>query len=174
MYNYVVTGYGPRNQGSFYVCANERRRYIVTSPLIGCAQAQNVPRATAHLCHFCSDAYIVGELTYAIIGSDKDLSPFRRQAIIWTNVDLLLIGHIATDAFPTKFVRYEYISTLTSNLLTPSKPFSTRQFIIREFKKLHSHLFMYFCFYTRICKTAIWFEMHHVTDVEKPVIFQTY
>ena len=28
-----------------------------------------------------------------IIGSDNDLSPGRRQAIIWTNAEILLIGH---------------------------------------------------------------------------------
>ena len=35
--------------------------------------------------HIC-----VGKLT--IIGSDNDLSPERRQAIIWTNAGILLIG----------------------------------------------------------------------------------
>ena len=37
-----------------------------------------------------SDAYIVSELT--IIGSDNGLSPGRRQAIIWANAGILLIG----------------------------------------------------------------------------------
>ena len=38
-----------------------------------------------------SDAYIrVSELT--IIGSDNGLSPDRRQAIVWTNAGILLIG----------------------------------------------------------------------------------
>ena len=36
--------------------------------------------------HIC-----VGNQT--IIGSDKGLSPGRRQAIIWTNVGILLVGH---------------------------------------------------------------------------------
>ena len=31
-----------------------------------------------------------------IIGSDNGLSPGRRQAIIWTNADKLLIGPVAT------------------------------------------------------------------------------
>ena len=30
------------------------------------------------------------------IGSDNDLSPIRRQAIIWTNAGLLSIGHLGT------------------------------------------------------------------------------
>ena len=33
----------------------------------------------------------------AIIGSDNGLSPDRRQAIIWTNAGLLLIGPVGTN-----------------------------------------------------------------------------
>ena len=33
----------------------------------------------------------------AIIGSDNGLSPCRRQAIIWTNVEILLIGPLGTN-----------------------------------------------------------------------------
>ena len=40
--------------------------------------------------HIC-----VGKLT--IIGSDNGLSPERRQAIIWTNAGILLIGPLGTD-----------------------------------------------------------------------------
>ena len=40
--------------------------------------------------HIC-----VGNLT--IIGSDNGLSPGRRQAIIWTNAGILLIGHWGTN-----------------------------------------------------------------------------
>ena len=40
--------------------------------------------------HIC-----VGKLT--IIGSDNGLSPGRRQAIIWTNAGILLIGPLATN-----------------------------------------------------------------------------
>ena len=32
-----------------------------------------------------------------IIGSDNGLSPDRRQAIIWTNAGILLIGHLGTN-----------------------------------------------------------------------------
>ena len=43
-----------------------------------------------------SDAYIcVSKLT--IIGSDNGLSPGQRQAIIWTNVRILLIGPLGTN-----------------------------------------------------------------------------
>ena len=40
--------------------------------------------------HIC-----VGNLT--IIGSDNGLSPGRRQAIIWTNARILLIGPLGTN-----------------------------------------------------------------------------
>ena len=40
--------------------------------------------------HIC-----VGKLT--IIGSDNGLSPERRQAIIWTNAGILLIGTLGTN-----------------------------------------------------------------------------
>ena len=33
----------------------------------------------------------------AIIGSDDGLSPGRRQAIIWTNAGILLIGPLGTN-----------------------------------------------------------------------------
>ena len=37
----------------------------------------------------------VGKLT--IIGSDNGLSPGRRQAVIWTNAGILLIGPLGTN-----------------------------------------------------------------------------
>ena len=40
--------------------------------------------------HIC-----IGNLT--IIGSDDGLSPSRRQAIIWTNAGILLIGPLGTN-----------------------------------------------------------------------------
>ena len=36
-------------------------------------------------------------ITYAIIGSDNDLSPDRCQAIIWTNDGILLIWPLETN-----------------------------------------------------------------------------
>ena len=41
----------------------------------------------AHIC--------VGKLT--IIGWDNDLSPERRQAIIWTNAEILFSGPLGTN-----------------------------------------------------------------------------
>ena len=50
----------------------------------------------AHLTHWGRVTHIcVGKLT--IIGSDNGLSPERRQAIIWTNAGILLIGPLGTN-----------------------------------------------------------------------------
>ena len=80
--------------------ANERRRYFVTSSLVSWAHTQNdrcllidPPLLLTHwgrVTHIC-----VGKLT--IIGSDNGLSPGRRQAIIWTNAGILLIGPLGTN-----------------------------------------------------------------------------
>ena len=54
--------------------------------------SKNGPRSLTHwgrATHIC-----VGKLT--IIGSDNGLSPGRRQAIIWTNAGILLIGPLGT------------------------------------------------------------------------------
>ena len=49
-----------------------------------------------HLTHWCRVTHIcVGKLT--IIGSDNGLSPERRQAIIWTNAQIWLIGPLGTN-----------------------------------------------------------------------------
>ena len=49
-----------------------------------------------NLTHWGQETYIcISE--YANIGSDNGLSPIRRQAIIWTNVGILLIGPLGTQ-----------------------------------------------------------------------------
>ena len=59
----------------------------------------------------------IGDLT--ILSSDNGLSPDRRQAIIWTNDEILLIGPlginlseilIAIDAFPLKKMHLETLA----------------------------------------------------------------
>ena len=73
--------------------------------------------------HIC-----LGKLT--IIGSDNGLSPERRQAIIWTNAGILLIGPLGTNfseilieiqTFSLKKIRLKMSSTkfrLGLNVLT--------------------------------------------------------
>ena len=52
--------------------------------------------ASGSLTHWGQVTHIcIGKLS--IIGSDKGLSPGRRQAIIWTNAGILLIGTLGTN-----------------------------------------------------------------------------
>ena len=57
--------------------------------------------------HIC-----LGNLT--IIGSDNGLSPGRRQAIIWTNAGILLIGPLGTNFSPTKNYTYKILANSSS------------------------------------------------------------
>ena len=60
-----------------------------------------------YLTHWCRVTHIfVSKLT--IIGSDNDLSPGRRQAIIWTNDGILLIRTLLTN-FSEKPKRNSFI-----------------------------------------------------------------
>ena len=59
-------------------------------------RGQSRTSATNALTHWGRVTHIcVGKLT--IIGSDNGLSPERRQAIIWTNAGILLIGPLGTN-----------------------------------------------------------------------------
>ena len=48
----------------------------------------------------------IGKLS--IIGSDNGLSPSRRQAIIWTNAGILLIGTLRTDFSEISIESYKF------------------------------------------------------------------
>ena len=70
--------------------------------LVGESYAELIRLAIAHLLTFnyrgtgCRATHIcVGKLT--LIRSDNGLSPERRQAIIWTNAGILLIGPLVTN-----------------------------------------------------------------------------
>ena len=55
-----------------------------------------ISSGSTHLTHWGRATHkCVSKLT--IIGSDNDLSPGRRQVIIWTNDGLLLIGRLGTN-----------------------------------------------------------------------------
>ena len=78
----------------------------------------NASKLTVQLTHWGRVMHIcVSKL--AITGSDNGLSPGRRQAVIWTNVDILLIGLLGTksieilieiDAFSLKKMRLKVAS----------------------------------------------------------------
>ena len=72
-------GQGLENQYYFEDCLAE------TGQICRCCLTHCGP--VTHIC--------VGKLT--IIGSDNGLSPERRQAIIWTNARILLIGPLGTN-----------------------------------------------------------------------------
>ena len=59
---------------------------VCYSPIIPIAELTHWGRVT-HICFIKPN----------IIGSNNDLSPGRRQANIWTNVGILLIGHLETN-----------------------------------------------------------------------------
>ena len=53
--------------------------------------------------------FVMSELKYTIIVSDNVLSPRRRQAIIWTNAGILLIGPLGTNFRDIFFYQISYI-----------------------------------------------------------------
>ena len=69
---------------------------ISSSGLFLCCELDRLTGTAWLLTHWGQVMHIcVGNLT--IIGPDNGLSPSRRQAIIWTNAGILLIGHWGTD-----------------------------------------------------------------------------
>ena len=89
----------------YYVCTSLGKK-------IG-TKASNVPMAQYwtlnHSCHRCKVTMMINILTHwgrvthlgvsrlTIIGSDNGLPPDRRQAIVWTNAGILLIGPLGTN-----------------------------------------------------------------------------
>ena len=85
-------GYG----GGQFPCTNNG--WIITSDIILFTIAIDACFGfiRSHLTHWGRVTHIcVNKLT--IIGSDNGLSPDRRQAIIWTNAGILLIGPLGTN-----------------------------------------------------------------------------
>ena len=75
--------------------------------------------AAAVLTHWGRVTHIcISKLT--IIGSDNVLSPDRRQAIIWTNVGILLIGPLGTN-FSEMFIVIQTFSFKKKHLKVPSE-----------------------------------------------------
>ena len=63
----------------------------------------------------CNEGRIYASVNYAIIGSDNGLSPARRQAIIWTNAGILLIGPLGTN-FSEIFIKIKTFSLTNLHL----------------------------------------------------------
>ena len=89
-----------------------------------------------------SDAYIcVGNLT--TIGSENGLSPGRRQAIIWTNAEILLIGPLGTN-FSEIQIGIQAFSYKKMNLNMSSekwRPFCLGPNVLRRI--FYKHVFIY-------------------------------
>ena len=70
-------------------CTSINSNYVI-------AYVRDSTHLRVKLTHWCGMTHLcVDNLT--IIGSDNGLSPGRRQAIIWTNVGILLIGPLGTN-----------------------------------------------------------------------------
>ena len=99
----------------FRVTATNHQRFVVLTlcddnlPVTGGFPSQRVNNSEVFSWH-CPRGKILGpplthwgRLTHicvgkpTTIGSDNGLSPGRRQAIIWTNAGILLIGHLGTN-----------------------------------------------------------------------------
>ena len=78
---------------------------------------------------------IYASLNRAIIGSDNGLSPVRRQAIIWTNVGILLIGPLGTN-FCEILIGIQTFSFKKLHLKTSSAKWRLFCFGLNELKTL--------------------------------------
>ena len=83
--------------------------YIVTMSLYPWLQLSDMKSSP----HILVPHIWVSEL--GSIGSDNSLSPVRRQVIIWTNTDFLLIGLIGTD-FSDIWIETQYFSFMKMHL----------------------------------------------------------
>ena len=95
--------------------------------------------------HIC-----VGKLT--IIGSDNGLSPARRQAIIWTNAGILLIGPLGTNfnELLNRIQTFSFTKNALENVICEMASISSRpQCVKNDAKKIaeltHWGLITYIC-----------------------------
>ena len=113
-------------------------------------QASNIKRAlvgtwithnlqvTTGLTHWDRVTHIcVSKLTN--IGSDNGLSPGRRQAIIWTNARILLIGSLGTNF---------------SEVLIEIYSFSFRKIHYKMSSWIHFHVNCYWCLNSKVSRRA--------------------
>ena len=79
--------------------------------------------------HIC-----ISKLT--IIGSDNGLSPDRRQAIIWTNAGILLIGPLGTNfsEIPIEILTFSFKKMRLKVSSAKRRPFFLRLNVLRWFE----------------------------------------
>ena len=88
--------------------------------------------------HIC-----VGKLT--IIGSDNGLSPGRRQAIIWTNAEILLIGPLGTN-FSENLIGIQIFSFKKMHLKMSSAKWRLFRLGLNELTSLPAPRFVLVCY----------------------------
>ena len=88
----------------------------------------------------------VGNL--AIIGSDNGLSPYRRQAIIWTSAGILLIGPSGTNF---------------SEILIEIHTFSSKKMLL----KMSSGKWRPFCLGLNVLTVCLWLSEEIFTETHK-------
>ena len=108
--------------------------------------------------HIC-----ISKLT--IIGSDNDLSPGRRQAIIWTNDGILLIGHLGTN-FSEILSKIHTFSFKKMQLKTSSAKWRPFYLGLNELKhccfmEWNHPIFLQDFSNSSISKTVLWFKIWH-------------
>ena len=81
---------------------------------------------------------IYASLNWVIIGSDNGLSPVRRQAIIWTNAGILLIGPLGTS-FSEILIGVQTFSFKKLNLKTASAKWRLFCLGLNEWRKYWQH-----------------------------------
>ena len=90
----IVDIIGSFPEGNFCILMQISLQFVCNSPFNNNSSLVEV--MASHLTHWGQVTHIcVSKLS--IIGSDNGLSPDRRQAIIWTNAEILLIGTLGTN-----------------------------------------------------------------------------
>ena len=108
-----------------------------------------------------SDAYIcVSNLT--IIGSDYGLSPDRRQAIIWTNAGILLIGPLGTNF---REILIEILKVWFKKMRLKVSSAKWRPFCLGLNVLTHRGPVTQYCGGSILCKNPIFFTMKEFLQI---------
>ena len=92
-----ITGIGiETSKANMHYARNELKHFTMFWDTLAGEERRACRKIRFQLTHWGRVTHIcVGKLT--ILGSDNGLSPRRRQAIIWTNAGVLLIGPLGTN-----------------------------------------------------------------------------
>ena len=136
----------PRGQNSLRKWNSKLIAKICVRNLLLCFLRWN--RHAQSLTHWGRVTHIcVSKLT--IIGSDNGLSPGRRQAIIWTNAGLLLIGPLGTN-FSEILSEIRSFSFKKTHLKMSSAKWRLSRLDLNVWTTIHSTSLYPFCFSCKI------------------------